>query len=163
MLRDYFTENNGIIADVTNIGVPGLFRTEDAETYIDYYPFYKHQFKLLQYFLFGSSELTQTRVGNRGMIISAFDVLKKEVKNEVADHYHVNATQLCNQADDSVEEALTNRYNQADAALQGQDFEHISGKKLLQTINFLTRSAVQTTIANITKSYINGRKITTLF
>lgn len=155
MLRDYFTENNGIIADVTNIGVPGLFRTEDAETYIDYYPFYKHQFKLLQYFLFGSSELTQTRVGNRGMIISAFDVLKKEVKNEVADHYHVNATQLCNQADDSVEEALTNRYNQADAALQGQDFEHISGKKLLQTINFLTRSAVQTTIANITKSYIN--------
>lgn len=155
ILRDYFTENNGIITDVTNIGVPGLVRTENAETYIDYYPFYKHQFKLLQYFLFGSSELTQTRVGNRGMIISAFDVLKKEVKNEVADHYHVNATQLCNQADDRVEEALTNRYNQADAALQDQDFEHIKGKKLLQTINFLTRSAVQTTIANITKSYIN--------
>lgn len=155
VLRDYFTENNGIIADVTNIGVAGLVRTEDSETYIDYYPFYKHQFKLLQYFLFGSSELTQTRVGNRGMIISAFDVLKKEVKNEVADHYHVNATQLCNQADDSVEEALSNRYRQAEDALQGHNFEHISGKTLLQTINFLTRSSVQTTIPNITKSYIN--------
>lgn len=155
ILRDYFSENNGIIADVTNIGVPSLKKTEDVNIYIDYYPFYMHQFKLLQYFLFGSSELTQTRVGNRGMIISAFDVLKKEVKNEVADHYHVNATQLCNQADDRVEEALSNRYRQAEDALQGEHFKYISGKKLLQTINFLTRSAVQTTIANITKSYIN--------
>lgn len=155
VLRDYFTENNGIIADVTNIGVPSLKKTEDVETYIDYYPFYMHQFKLLQYFLFGSSELTQTRVGNRGMIISAFDVLKKEVKNEVADHYHVNATQLCNQADDRVEEALNNRYRQAEDSLQGQPFNYVSGKKLLQTINFLVRGGVQTTIANIAKSYLN--------
>lgn len=156
ILRDYFSENNGIIADVTNIGVPSLKKTEDVNTYIDYYPFYMHQFKLLQYFLFGSSELTQTRVGNRGMIISAFDVLKKEVKNEVADHYHVNATQLCNQADDRVEEALTNRYNQADATLQDQDFEHIHGKKLLQTIHFLAKSEVtHTTADNIAKSYLN--------
>lgn len=156
ILRDYFTENNGIIADVTNIGVPSLKKTEDVETYIDYYPFYMHQFKLLQYFLFGSSELTQTRVGNRGMIISAFDVLKKEVKNEVADHYHVNATQLCNQADDRVEEALSNRYRQAEDALQGEHFEYISGKKLLQTIHFLAKSEVtHTTADNIAKSYLN--------
>lgn len=156
ILRDYFSENNGIIADVTNIGVPSLKKTEDVNTYIDYYPFYMHQFKLLQYFLFGSSELTQTRVGNRGMIISAFDVLKKEVKNEVADHYHVNATQLCNQADDRVEEALSNRYRQAEDALQGEHFEYISGKKLLQTIHFLAKSEVtHTTADNIAKSYLN--------
>lgn len=54
-LRDYFSENNGVIADVTNIGVPGLDRTTDVDTYIDYYPFYKHQFKLLQYFLLASN------------------------------------------------------------------------------------------------------------
>ena len=156
ILRDYFSENNGIIADVTNIGVPSLKKTEDVNTYIDYYPFYMHQFKLLQYFLFGSSELTQTRVGNRGMIISAFDVLKKEVKNEVADHYHVNATQLCNQADDRVEEALSNRYRQAEDALQGERLEYISGKKLLQTIHFLAKSEVtHTTADNIAKSYLN--------
>lgn len=156
ILRDYFSENNGIIADVTNIGVPSLKKTEDVNTYIDYYPFYMHQFKLLQYFLFGSSELTQTRVGNRGMIISAFDVLKKEVKNEVADHYHVNATQLCNQADDRVEEALSNRYRQAEDALQNEHFEYISGKKLLQTIHFLAKSEVtHTTADNIAKSYLN--------
>lgn len=156
ILRDYFSENNGIIADVTNIGVPSLKKTEDVNTYIDYYPFYMHQFKLLQYFLFGSSELTQTRVGNRGMIISAFDVLKKEVKNEVADHYHVNATQLCNQADDRVEEALSNRYRQAEDALQGEHLEYISGKKLLQTIHFLAKSEVtHTTADNIAKSYLN--------
>lgn len=156
ILRDYFSENNGIIADVTNIGVPSLKKTEDVNTYIDYYPFYMHQFKLLQYFLFGSSELTQTRVGNRGMIISAFDVLKKEVKNEVADHYHVNATQLCNQADDRVEEALSNRYRQAEDALQGEHLEYISGKNLLQTIHFLAKSEVtHTTADNIAKSYLN--------
>lgn len=157
VLQDYFAENNGIIADVTNIGVPGLGRTENSETYIDYYPFYKHQFKLLQYFLFGSSELTQTRVGNRGMIISAFDVLKKEIKEkEVADHCHVSANQLCNQADDRVEEALSNRYRQAEDALQDHNFEYVSGRKLLQTIHFLSKSEVtHTTAENIAKSYLN--------
>lgn len=154
VLRDYFAENNGVIADVTNLGV--LEKTDNVETYIDYYPFYKHQFKLLQYFLFGSSELTQTRVGNRGMIISAFDVLKKEVKHATTDHYHVNATQLCNQADDRVEEALNNRYRQADEVLSGEKFDHISGKKLLQTLNFLTKSEVaRRTANNIAKSYLN--------
>lgn len=142
---------------MTNIGVPGLGRTENFETYIDYYPFYKHQFKLLQYFLFGSSELTQTRVGNRGMIISAFDVLKKEIKEkEVADHCHVSANQLCNQADDRVEEALSNRYRQAEDALQDHNFEYVSGRKLLQTIHFLSKSEVtHTTAENIAKSYLN--------
>ncbi len=156
ILRDYFADNNGVIADVTNIGVPGLGKTTDVDTYIDYYPFYKHQFKLLQYFLFGSSELTQTRVGNRGMIISAFDVLKKEVKHQTTDHYHVNATQLCNQADDRVEESLSNRYRQAEDALANQNFSFVSGKRLLQTIHFLTKSEVtHTTADNIAKSYLN--------
>lgn len=155
ILRDYFAENNGIIADVTNLGVPSLKRTEDVENYIDYYPFYMHQFRLLQYFLFGSSELIQTRIGNRGMIISAFDVLKKEVKNEVSDHYHVNAAQLCNQADDRLEESLANRYRQADASLSGQQFVYVEGRKLLQTINFLVKGGVDTTVANISKSYLN--------
>lgn len=156
VLRDYFAENNGIIADVTNIGVPSLKKTDNVDTYIAYYPFYMHQFKLLQYFLFGSSELTQTRVGNRGMIISAFDVLKKEVKNEVADHYHVNATQLCNNADDNVPESLANRYRQAEDALRDQSFHYVTGKKLLQTIHFLTKSEVtHTTAEHIAKSYVN--------
>ena len=46
VLRDYFAENNGIIADVTNLGV--VEKTANLETYIDYYPIYKHQFKLLK-------------------------------------------------------------------------------------------------------------------
>lgn len=154
ILRDYFAENNGVIADVTNLGV--LEKTDNVETYIDYYPFYKHQFKLLQYFLFGLNELTQTRVGNRGMIISAFDVLKKEVKHAATDHYHVNATQLCNQADDRVEEALSNRYRQADEVLADKKFYYIGGKRLLQTLHFLTKSEVaRRTADNIAKSFLN--------
>ncbi len=156
ILRDYFTDRNGIIADVTNIGVPSLRKTENVDTYIAYYPFFMHQFKLLQYFLFGSSELTQTRVGNRGMIISAFDVLKKEVKHQTSDHYHVNATQLCNQADEHVDESTANRYRQAEDALANENYEFVSGKKLLQTIHFLTKSGVtRTTAVNIAKSYLN--------
>lgn len=156
ILGDYFATMNGAITDVTNIGVPSLRKTDNVNTYIDYYPFFMHQFKLLQYFLFGSSELTQTRVGNRGMIISAFDVLKKEVKDVTSEHYHVNATQLCNQADDRVEESLMNRYRQAEDTLREQGLDRIEGKKLLQTIHFLTKSEVtHTTIDNITKSYIN--------
>lgn len=155
-LRDYFAEHDGIIADVSNLGVPSLDKTTNAETYVDYYPFFKHQFKLLQYFLFGTSELTQTRVGNRGMIISAFDVLKREVKHQTSDHYHVNATQLCNQADNRVEESLLNRYRQAEEILRDQNFDYISGKKLLQTIHFLTSSGtVHTTADHIAKSYLN--------
>lgn len=154
-LRDYYMEHNGIIADVTNIGVASLSKTEDIGTYMDYYPFYKHQFKLLQYFLFGTGNQTQTRVGNRGMIISAFDVLKKEVKNEVADHYHVNVPQLCNQADDRVEESLSNRYRQAEETLWEHNLRHVEGRKLLQTINFLVKGEVHTTVSNITKSYVN--------
>lgn len=155
ILRDYFNEHNGTIADVTNIGKGSLDKTDNVDTYVDYYPFFKHQFKLLQYFLFGSSNLTQTRAGNRGMIISAFDVLKNEVKHQTTDHYHVNATQLCNQADNSVEESLSIRYRQAESTLANEDYTFVEGKKLLQTINFLTRGEVRTTSENIAKSYLN--------
>ncbi len=32
LLRDYFAENNGLIADVTNIGVPSLKKTDNVDT-----------------------------------------------------------------------------------------------------------------------------------
>ena len=53
------------------------------------------------------------------------------------------------------EEALSNRYRQADASLEGKPFRYVRGKQLLQTINFLVKGGVRTTIANIAKSYLN--------
>ena len=78
LLQDYYKKNSGKISDITNIVGTGLNKTADAQTYADYFPFYEHQFKMLQYFLFGTQKLVKTQVGTRGMLISAFDVLKKE-------------------------------------------------------------------------------------
>ena len=98
LLQDYFKKNSGKISDITNIVGTGLNKTTDAQTYADYYPFYEHQFKMLQYFLFGTQKLVKTQVGTRGMLISAFDVLKKEALSDRDIYFHVNASQLCRQA-----------------------------------------------------------------
>lgn len=154
-LKEYFSRNSGSISDITNIVGLNLRRTDNANTYADYYPFYEHQFRMLQYFLFGSSQMVQTQVGTRGMIITAFDVLKKEVKNGYTEHSHVTATQLCKQAELTVEEAQSIRYEQAHNALKDKGYEYVEGKRLLQTIHFLAKTEVtQTTAENITRSYV---------
>ena len=154
-LKEYYTQNSGSISDITNIVGLNLRKTDNADTYADYYPFYEHQFRMLQYFLFGSNQMVQTKVGTRGMIISAFDVLKKEVKKDFSEHSHVTATQLCNQAELTVEEAQRIRYEQARNALNGKGYQYVDGKRLLQTIHFLAKTEVpQTTAENITRSYV---------
>ena len=45
----------GIISGLT------LSATKDGETYADYYPFFQHQFDMLQYFLFGSRDTVTTQ------------------------------------------------------------------------------------------------------
>ena len=63
LLQAYYKKNSGQISDITNIIGTGLNKTTDAQTYADYYPFYEHQFKMLQYFLFGTQKLVKTQVG----------------------------------------------------------------------------------------------------
>lgn len=155
-LKAYYEKNSGAISDLTHLTGLNLRPTSDAETYADYYPFHEYQFRMLQYFLFGSNAMVQTKVGTRGMIISAFDVLKKEVKTSFHEHAHVTATQLCNQAELNTDEAQTIRYEQAENALKNKDFELIEGKKLLQTIYFLAETDVtQTTAENICRAYVD--------
>lgn len=155
-LMAYYQKNSGAIRDITNLPGLNLRPTTDAETYADYYPFHEYQFRMLQYFLFGSSQMVQTKVGTRGMIISAFDVLKKEVKRSYHEHAHVTATQLCNQAELNAEEAQRARYEQAANALKDKGFKYVEGKKLLQTIHFLAKTEVtQTTAENICRAYVD--------
>lgn len=155
-LMKYYQSNSGAIRDITNIHGLNLRPTADAETYADYYPFHEYQFRMLQYFLFGSSQMVQTKVGTRGMIISAFDVLKKEVKRDFHEHAHVTATQLCNQAELNAEEAQRVRYEQAANALKDKGYKFVEGKKLLQTIHFLAKTEVtQTTAENICRAYVD--------
>ena len=156
ILQDYYKKNNGKIADITNIVGTGLNKTLDAQTYADYYPFYEHQFKMLQYFLFGTQKLVKTQVGTRGMLISAFDVLKKEAMAEKEIPSHVNASQLCRQAEEAVDESLRTRYDQADEHLSETPLTFVIGHELLQTIHFLTESGAKTTVENISRAYVNN-------
>ena len=155
ILQDYYKKNSGQISDITNLVGTGLKKTTDAKTYADYYPFYEHQFKMLQYFLFGTHKLVKTQVGTRGMLISAFDVLKKETIADRDIFVHVNASQLCRNAEESVPESLRARYNQADEHLTDIKLKFVVGHDMLQTIHFLTESGAKTTVENISRAYVN--------
>ena len=155
-LESYYNQNSGMIRDITNMGAVGLKMTESAKTYADYYPFFEHQFKMLQYFLFGTQKLVKTQIGTRGMLLSIFDVLKKEAMNEAELFSNVNANQLCKQAEENVAEGIRNRFEQADACLSDQGFIYITGKSLLRTIYFLSGAEViNLTAENITKAIVN--------
>lgn len=153
-LQTYYSKNDGTVLEVTNIAGIALQPTKDAQTYSDYYPFFEHQFKMLQYFFFGSRETVTSQIGTRGILIAVFDVLKKEALTEADVYTHVNATQLCNQADDHVTETLRLRYQKADDLLSNEPFKYIKGKQLLQTIHFLDKSDANTTSENIARSYV---------
>ena len=153
-LENYYAKNSGMIQDITNIAGVALKATKDEDTYADYYPFYEHQFKLLQYFLFGSRDTVTSQIGTRGMLVSVFDVLKKEALTEDDVYTHVNATQLCKQAEESIPEALRLRYEQADNHLSKENFKEVDGKALMQAIHFLEKAEAQTTAENITRSYV---------
>ena len=155
ILQDYYKKNSGQISDITNLVGTGLKKTTDAKTYSDYYPFYEHQFKMLQYFLFGTHKLVKTQVGTRGMLISAFDVLKKETMADRDIFVHVNASQLCRNAEESVPESLRARYNQADEHMTDIKLKFVVGHDMLQTIHFLTESGAKTTVENISRAYVN--------
>ncbi len=156
VLQDYYKKNSGKITDITNIVGTGLKKTTDAQTYADYYPFYEHQFRMLQYFLFGTQKLVKTQVGTRGMLMSAFDVLRKESLSDRDIPVHVNAAQLCRQAEEAAPESLRARYKQADEQLADMHLSYVIGHDLLQTIHFLTESGAKTTVENISRAYVNS-------
>ena len=147
LLQAYYKQKSGQISDITNIVGTGLKKTTDAQTYADYYPFYGHQFKMLQYFLFGTQQLVKTQ--------AAFDVLKKEALSDRDMYTHVNASQLCRQAEEAVAESLRIRYRQADEHIAGLELKFVGGHDMLQTIHFLTGSGAKTTVENICRAYVN--------
>lgn len=156
-LKAYFEKNSGMIGDLTNINATNLKKTTSAQTYADYYPFFEHQFKMLQYFLFGTQTTVKTQTGTRGMLLSAFDILKKEAVKEKDVTIHVNAAQLCRQAEDNVSDSLNNRYEQAAGLIKAPEYKYVKGRDLLQTIHFLTQAEVISTNAeNIAKSYVSS-------
>ncbi|WP_138994213.1 BREX system P-loop protein BrxC [Larkinella sp. C7] len=153
-LLDYYAKNQGLIADSTNLDSSFPTKTENAEAFAIYYPFHQYHFALLQNFLFSSKALTSTQIAARGMIITTFDVLRKQLKD--LDLYQFGtAHHLTTEAQTQPSAALVNKYDNAYKILHNKDSE-IDGTKLLKTIHFINESQrVNPTSENITKLYLS--------
>lgn len=153
-LLDYYAKNQGLIADSTNLDSSFPTKTENAEAFAIYYPFHQYHFALLQNFLFSSKALTSTQIAARGMIITTFDVLRKQLKD--LDLYQFGtAHHLTTEAQTQPTAALVNKYDNAYKILHNKDLE-IDGIRLLKTIHFISESnLVTTTSQNITKVYLS--------
>jgi len=153
-LTEHFKKNSGKISDHAAIHGAGISKTDNAENYATYYPFYKYQFDLLQNFLFGTKGYASTKVAARGMIITTYDILKQEVQH--TDLFHtVTGWHITKEGQPQPPVRLVSRYDNAERILL-EAGSSISGRRLLETINFLTEAEVTpSSVPNIVKSFIS--------
>lgn len=164
-LLEYYGKNEGLISDATNLKSSFPTKTESAEDFAIYYPFHKYQFDILQKFLFSSNALAQTQVAARGMIITTFDVLRKQMRDKEL-HNFTPGFAICHEAQTAPPVTLVNKYDTGRKILKEHgsltNDEEIDGEKLLKTLHLLDDSqVVAPTVENITKSYISD--ITTYY
>ncbi|MCE1168906.1 MAG: BREX system P-loop protein BrxC [Sphingobacteriia bacterium] len=153
-LTEHFKKNSGKISDHAAIHGAGISKTDSAENYTTYYPFYKYQFDLLQNFLFGTKGYASTKVAARGMIITTYDILKQEVQHTDLLHT-VTGWHIAKEGQPQPPVRLVSRYDNAERILL-EAGSPISGRRLLETINFLTEAEITpSSLPNITKSFIS--------
>jgi len=153
-LIKYYQKNEGLISDATNLKSSFPTKTETEEDFAIYYPFHKYQFDILQKFLFSSNALVQTQIAARGMIITTFDVLRKQMRNKELYNFTPGFA-ICDEAQTAPPTSLVNKYDTARKILKEKGF-NIDGRELLKTIHLLSDSEViSPTIENITKSHIS--------
>lgn len=154
-LVEYYKKNEGLILDITNLRSSFPTKTTNAEEFATYYPFHKYQFDILQKFLFKSNTLVGTQIAARGMIITTFDVLQKQMKDK--DLFSITPGHaICSQAQTAPPTSTGIKYSNADKILIEQG-SSINGELLLKTIHLLAESeVVSPTVENITKSYISS-------
>jgi hypothetical protein len=151
MLKQHFQDNSGKIAD--HSGLTGAGKTEDVNSFVTYYPFYQNQFGLMQNFLFGRQGYASTKVAERGMIITTYDILKREVQKEKLTNV-TTGWQIAKEAQPQPPVRLVNRYDNAQQILL-QEKSPIPGRHLLETIHFLTEAEITpASINNIIKAFI---------
>ena len=154
-LSEHFKKNSGKISDHAAVHGAGISKTDSLDNYLTYYPFYKYQFDLLQNFLFGTKGYASTKVAARGMIITTYDILKQQIQYDDLSQT-VTGWQIAKEGQPQPPVRLVSRYDNAERILQ-EAGSSISGRKLLETINFLTEAEVTpSSLINIVKSYINN-------
>ena len=153
-LLDYYKQNEGLITDSTNLNSSFPTKTTRADEFAIYYPFHKYQFQILQKFLFSSNALVATQIAARGMIITTFDVLRKQMREQNLFNFATGYA-VCTEAQTAPPVDLVNKYDTA-AQILRESRSSIDGEKLLKTIHLLADSEVVAASAeNITKSYIS--------
>jgi hypothetical protein len=153
-LKDYYDQNIGLVSDATNLNSFFPTKTTSAEDFATYYPFHKYQFEILQKFLFSSNALVATQIAARGMIITTFDVLRKQMRDRQLFAFTPGHA-ICTEAQPAPPVALVSKYDTACKILR-EKHPDVDGEKLLKTIHLLSESGlVSPTAENITKSYIN--------
>ena len=159
-LVDYHKKNEGLVSDATNLKSSFPTKTANADEFATYYPFHKYQFDILQKFLFSSNALVATQIAARGMIITTFDVLRKQMREKEL-YSFTPGYAICSEAQTAPPIGLVNKYDTAKKILNERG-STIDGEKLLKTIHLLADSeVVSPTVENITKSYISD--ITTYY
>jgi hypothetical protein len=152
-LLDYHKKNEGLISDATNLKSSFPTKTNDANEFAIYYPFHKYQFDILQKFLFSSNALVATQIAARGMIITTFDVLRKQMQEQSLFSFTPGHA-ICSEAQTAPPIGLVNKYDTSKKILSESN-SGIDGEKLIKTIHLLSDSeVVSATVENITKSYI---------
>lgn len=152
-LLDYYKKNEGLVSDATNLKSFFPTKTTSAEEFATYYPFHKYQFDVLQKFLFSSNALVATQIAARGMIITTFDVLRKQMRDQELFAFTTGHA-ICDEAQTAPPAGLVNKYDTALKTLNENNSE-VDGKNLLKTIHLLADSEViSPTVESITKSYI---------
>ncbi|OMP32280.1 BREX system P-loop protein BrxC [Mangrovimonas sp. DI 80] len=153
-LVNYFKKNEGSVSDATNLKSSFPTKTESADQFATYYPFHKYQFDLLQKFLFSSNALVATQIAARGMIITTFDVLRKEMRDREL-YSFTTAHDLCTEAQTSPPSDLVNKYSNAKSILKNSSI-NLDGELLLKSLHFLNESELASpTVENITKVYLD--------
>ena len=153
-LVDYHKKNEGLVSDATNLKSAFPTKTTDADEFATYYPFHRYQFDILQKFLFSSNALVATQIAARGMIITTFDVLRKQMREQEL-YSFAPGYAICTEAQTAPSIGLVNKYDIARKVLNERG-STIDGEKLLKTIHLLADSeVVSPTVENITKSYIS--------
>ena len=152
-LKDHYQKNSGKITDHASLQANGITKTNSEESFVTYYPFYKYQFDLLQNFLFGTRGYVSSKVAARGMIITTYEVLKREL-HETNLFETATGWQIAREAQPQPDPRLVNRFDNAERILR-DNHSPISGRQLLETINFLHEAeVVPTTLPNIVKAFI---------
>src|SRR6056297_2498997 len=152
-LREFYQENNGTINSLSNLS--GSFSTsiESEDEFIDYYPFFNYQMRLLKNFLYSIFQQAQSGGSERGMLVTVDRLLKNEPIFEEDIGKFVTGYQLCDYGFPMPQSELEEKFSQARSDLEDEG-QNVNGEKLLKTIYFLEKSEdLKRTTDNITKSY----------